>query len=85
MILSTGISGVSMEGAALNLQTEVPQDNFDLYREKAREMWNEQLAKIEVKSNHTDNLVNFYTALYHSMIAPTIYSDVDHSYYGPDK
>ncbi|MCD7915738.1 MAG: GH92 family glycosyl hydrolase [Tannerellaceae bacterium] len=85
MILSTGILGVSMEGAALNLQTEVPQDNFDLYREKAREMWNEQLAKIEVKSNHTDNLVNFYTALYHSMIAPTIYSDVDHSYYGPDK
>lgn len=85
IILSTGISGVSMEGAALNLTTEVPDNEFDTYREKARDMWNEQLAKIEVKSENKDNLINFYTAMYHSMIAPTIYSDVDGSYYGPDK
>ena len=44
-----------------------------------------QLSKIKVESSNNDDKVNFYTALYHSMIAPTIYSDVDGAYYGPDK
>ena len=47
--------------------------------------WNRQLGKIEIKSDNENDKVNFYTALYHSMIAPTIYSDVDGAYYGPDK
>lgn len=85
ILVSTAISGVSMEGAALNLKAEVPLDDFDHYHTQAAASWNNQLAKIEVKSPDTDNLVNFYTALYHTMLAPTIYSDVDHSYYGPDK
>lgn len=41
--------------------------------------------KIEITGDNKDDKVNFYTALYHTMIAPTIYSDVDGSYYGPDK
>lgn len=85
ILVSTAISGVSMEGAALNLKAEVPLDDFDHYHTQAAASWNNQLAKIEVKSPDTNNLVNFYTALYHTMLAPTIYSDVDHSYYGPDK
>ena len=47
--------------------------------------WNRQLGKIEIKGDNENDKVNFYTALYHSMIAPTIYSDVDGAYYGPDK
>lgn len=47
--------------------------------------WNEQLSRIEIKCDDRDEKVKFYTALYHSMIAPTIYSDVDGAYYGPDK
>lgn len=82
--LSTGISGVSLEGAGRNLRAEVPKDDFDHYQAEAYAKWNAQLSKIEVKGRNTDNLVNFYTALYHSMIAPTIYSDVDGSYFGPD-
>lgn len=74
-----------MEGAAQNLVAEVPEDNFDKYREAARDNWNRQLSKIAVKGDHKDDWVNFYTALYHTMLAPTIYSDVDGSYYGPDK
>ena len=84
IIVSTAISGVSTEGAAKNLLAEVPDDNFDKYRNLTRNNWNRQLSKIEIVSNNTDK-VNFYTALYHSMIAPTIYSDVDGTYYGPDK
>ena len=85
IIVSTAISGVSTEGAAKNLLAEVPDDNFDKYRNLTRDNWNRQLSKIEIVSNNTDDKVNFYTALYHSMIAPTIYSDVDGTYYGPDK
>lgn len=85
IVVSTAISGVSMEGAAKNLLAEVPDNDFDKYRNATRDNWNRQLSKIEIKSNHTDDRVNFYTALYHSMIAPTIYSDVDGAYYGPDK
>ena len=74
-----------MEGAGKNLRAEVSKDDFDYYQAQAAKTWNKQLSKIEVKSSDTDDLVKFYTALYHSMIAPTIYSDVDGSYYGPDQ
>ena len=43
------------------------------------------VGKIEVTGDNKDDKINFYTALYHTMIAPTIYSDVDGAYYGPDK
>lgn len=85
ILVNTGISGVSMDGAAKNLQTEVPLNDFDHYHDQAVANWNKQLSKIEAKSPVADDLVNFYTALYHTMLAPTIYSDVDGSYYGPDK
>lgn len=85
LLVNTAISGVSMEGAAKNLQAEVPDNNFDKYRTAARERWNKELGKIEVQGTNTEDKINFYTALYHSMLAPTIYGDVDGAYYGPDK
>ena len=85
ILVSTAISGVSMEGAARNLAAEVPEDDFDKYLAAARDNWHEQLSKIEIKCEDRDEKVKFYTALYHSMLAPTIYSDVDGAYYGPDK
>ena len=85
ILVNTAISGVSMEGAAKNLQAEVPENDFDKYLAETKANWNRQLGKIEVEGNNQDDKVNFYTALYHSMIAPTIYSDVDGAYYGPDK
>lgn len=85
ILVTTAISGVSMEGAARNLAAEAPADDFDKYLAVIRKNWNEQLSKVEIKSNDIDEKVKFYTALYHSMLAPTIYSDVDGAYYGPDK
>ena len=85
ILVNTAISGVSMEGAAKNLQAEVPENNFDKYLAETKANWNRQLGKIEIKGDNENDKVNFYTALYHSMIAPTIYSDVDGAYYGPDK
>lgn len=82
--LVTAISGVSMEGAAKNLQAEAPDNDFDAYLQKAKNFWNSELSRIKVESDNKDDKTVFYTALYHSMLAPTIYSDVDGSYYGPD-
>ena len=81
----TALSGVSMEGAVKNLDAEAPHNDFDKYLADAKADWSKQLQRIEVTGGNDDDRVNFYTALYHSMIAPTIYSDVDGQYYGPDK
>jgi predicted alpha-1,2-mannosidase len=81
----TALSGVSVEGAVKNLDAEAPHNDFDKYLADAKADWNKQLQRIEVTGGNDDDRVNFYTALYHSMIAPTIYSDVDGKYYGPDK
>lgn len=85
VLVTTGISGVSIEGARRNLQVEVPLDDFEFYRKQAAMKWNKQLSKIEVVSKVRDDLVKFYTALYHTMLAPTIYSDIDSLYYGSDQ
>lgn len=85
LVVSTALSGVSMEGAARNLAAEVPDDDFDRCLRIARQTWNEHLSRIEITTSDRDERVKFYTALYHSMLAPTIYSDVDGAYYGPDK
>lgn len=85
VLVSTALSAVSMDGAERNLKAEVPDDDFDKYLAQAKTTWNKELSKIEIETHDTDEKTVFYTALYHSMIAPTIYSDVDGSYYGPDK
>ena len=85
ILVTTAISGVSMEGAARNLAAEAPDDDFDKYLATTQKNWNEQLSKIEITCDDPDEKVKFYTALYHSMLAPTIYNDVDGAYYGPDK
>ena len=71
ILVNTAVSGVSMEGAAKNLQAEVPENNFDKYLAETKANWNRQLGKIEIKGDNENDKVNFYTALYHSMIAPT--------------
>ncbi|MCP9611856.1 GH92 family glycosyl hydrolase [Coprobacter tertius] len=85
IVVFTGISGVSIEGASKNLNVEAPKNDFDLYHDQVVTDWNKQLSVIEVKGGSVDDRTKFYTALYHTMIAPTIYSDVDGSYFGPDK
>ena len=85
LVVSTALSGVSMEGAMRNLQAEMPDNDFDKCLASARKDWDEQLGKIEIECGDWDEKVKFYTALYHAMLAPTTYSDVDGAYYGPDK
>lgn len=85
ILVRTALSGVSYEGAEMNLKSEAPHWDFDKYRADASVAWNNELAKIEIEGGTFDDKVNFYTALYHTMLAPTTFSDVDGSYFGPDK
>lgn len=82
--IATSLSSVSKEGAEKNLSAEAPHDDFDRYVADAKDRWNVQLGKINVQGTNADDKVKFYTSLYHTMLAPTIYSDVDGSYRGAD-
>jgi len=83
--LSTALSGVSMEGASKNLKAEVPKDDFDYYLKEAEQNWNNELGRIAIETQDKGEQVKFYTALYHSMLAPTIFSDIDGAYMGADR
>ncbi len=77
VFLKVGISMVSVEGARNNLVKELPGWDFDLVRENAKSAWNKELGKIHVEGGTKTEQVIFYTALYHSLIHPNIYMDVD--------
>jgi len=79
-----GFSTVSVEGAQTNLNKEIPGWNFDQVKKQARDSWNEHLSKIEVSGGTENQKSIFYTALYHSLLLPHIYSDVDGRYTGTD-
>lgn len=85
LMVRTALSGTGVEGAKLNFEAEAKGTDFNKYVADARAMWNRELSKIEITSDDVDAKTNFYTALYHTMTAPTISSDVDGSYWGMDK
>jgi predicted alpha-1,2-mannosidase len=75
-----GTSFVSIEQARKNLDTEIPDFDFEKVQQNLKSKWNEILSKIEVESNNTDELVKFYTAMFHSFQQPRLYNDVDGLY-----
>lgn len=79
-----GISGVDAKGANKNLAKEIPHWDFEKTKKEAEATWQKELSKIEVEGGTLLQKRTFYTALYHSMLAPNIYSDVDGQYRGRD-
>ncbi|HQT91869.1 MAG TPA: GH92 family glycosyl hydrolase, partial [Candidatus Kryptobacter bacterium] len=84
ILIRIGISAVSLEGAKENLAAEMPDFDFNRYRQKAQNAWNKALRKIQVEGGTHAEKVTFYTALYHTMIDPNIFEDVDGKYFGMD-
>lgn len=80
----TALSGTGLEGAEKNLAAEAPDNNFDKFLKKTQNDWNSSLSRIKIKGGTHDEQVCFYTALYRTMIAPTLYCDVDGTYRGAD-
>ena len=85
VLLKVGISFVSIEGARKNLAAEIPGWDFDKVRADAKTAWNKELSKIEVSGGTPDQTTNFYTALYHTMVQPNVFNDVDGKYLGHDR
>ena len=84
IMLKVALSPVSMEGAYKNMQAELQGWEFEDVAAEADRLWDEELRKIEVETKDTDALKIFYSALYHSMIAPSEFCDVDGAYRGAD-
>jgi predicted alpha-1,2-mannosidase len=82
IILKTGLSTASIEGAFKSLETEAPDFNFEAYKEKANAIWEKELQKIRIKSSDENQMTIFYTMLYQSMLAPTLLSDYNGEYKG---
>jgi len=72
-----GVSYVSVENARQNLNTEMPEWDFETVRSKARGGWNQELSKIELTGVLEERMKIFYTALYHALIHPSVFSDVN--------
>ncbi|AEE18660.1 GH92 family glycosyl hydrolase [Dokdonia sp. 4H-3-7-5] len=84
IIIKIGISAVDEAGARKNLETEIGNKTFDQVKQEAQSTWESQLEKIVVESENSDYKTNFYTSLYHTMLAPNLYQDVDGRYRGMD-
>jgi predicted alpha-1,2-mannosidase len=85
IFVRTGISGVSAEGAAKNLQAEQPDWDFAKTREAAKKAWRGQLSRIHAEFAKPEQKRIFYTALYHMSLGPQLFDDVDGQYRGMDK
>lgn len=82
--LRAGISFVDCEGAKNNFEKEIAGKDLGQVRSEAYGMWNRELGKIKVSGGSEDEKTVFYTAMYHSMIDPRIYTDADGRYVGGD-
>ncbi|KAA6309954.1 hypothetical protein EZS27_038655, partial [termite gut metagenome] len=82
--VKVALSPVSIENAKLNMQAELPNWNFEQTIQNADEAWNEELNKIIIETNDDKVKRTFYTALYHTMIAPSEFCDVNNDYRGAD-
>lgn len=85
LYVKVAISPVDTDGADRNMLAELPGWDFEATRAESARIWNEALNSIQIESTDPKVMVNFYTALYHTMIAPYAYQDVDGRYLGMDK
>lgn len=84
MMVKVALSPVSVEGAKANLAAELPGWDFEATRAAAVKAWNDELAKVKITTDNDEQRCKFYTSLYHTMIVPATFSDVDGSYRGAD-
>lgn len=82
--IKLALSSVSQENALENMQSEIKDWDFEKVKTNAQKLWNTELNKIKIEASE-DTKVNFYTAMYHTFINPTVYTDVNGEYKGLDQ
>lgn len=80
-----GMSPVSMENALANIKAEINSWDFEQILAENQAKWNKELAKIEIKTKDLKKKKVFYTAMYHTLIAPNLFNDANGDYRGVDK
>jgi len=84
VLVRVGISAVDIEGARKNLEAELNTWDFERVRSDAEGAWERELGKVQVEGGSEAQLKTFYTSLYHLMLAPNLFTDVDGRYRGRD-
>lgn len=84
ILMKVALSPTSMEAAKKNMEAELQGWDFEAVCKEADSAWNAELSKVQIKTTVEQARTTFYTALYHTMIAPSEFCDVDGSYYGAD-
>jgi len=84
VIVKVGISFVSVENAAANLQTEIPGWDFDAVHAAAKTAWVQMLDRVQAEGGTPEERAIFYTGLYHMLLSPNIFSDRNGDYIGFD-
>ena len=84
VMLKVGISSASIEGAVKNIQQEISDWDFNKVKKNASEKWENELSKIKVKTTDREVKKIFYTAMYHSFLAPYLFNDSNKEYFGAD-
>ncbi len=84
LLIKVGLSAVSIDNAKQNLKAEIPDWDFRKVVVAADKAWNEALSKVKIETPDPTVRRIFYTAMYHSMIAPSVFSDVNKQYRGAD-
>ena len=84
LMVKVGISSVSIDNARKNLQQESPDWAFNTVVADAQKAWNKELGKIDIQTDNASDKRIFYTGLYHTMTAPSVFNDVNGEYRGAD-
>ena len=84
VVVKVGISAVSIDNAKENMTFELTGKSFEDAVESAKTMWNSQLSKVRIETENIADKRVFYTSLYHTMIAPALFCDVNGEYRGAD-
>ena len=84
LLVKVGISAVSSKNAKENLEIEIPHWDFNKILEETTQQWEEELGKIQIETQDETKKEIFYTALYHSLLNPNLFTDVNGDYLGTD-
>ena len=84
ILVKVALSPTSTDGALRNMQAELSGWDFEQTVKQAKTKWQEELQKITIKTDDTARKRTFYTAMFHLMVAPSEFCDVNGDYYGAD-
>ena len=84
LLVKVALSPVSVEGAEANLAAELPGWDFEATAAAADKAWNDELSKVKITTEDETAKRIFYTGLYHTMVAPSVFCDVNGDYRGSD-